>query len=111
MSLIAAALALFFMISNGQEFEQRKTTLVQQLAVWEPNPSDISSHPVSFLMSKLKEELGGADKTLPAVGILGSNMKIGTQLVSATLVNSLNEPVNEVTDEYANVLEDYHIMR
>lgn len=41
-----------------------------QLEVWDPKPADISSHPVSFLMARLKNELGRADKTLPAVSIL-----------------------------------------
>eukprot|EP01127_Copromyxa_protea_P024596 TRINITY_DN9782_c0_g1_i1.p1 TRINITY_DN9782_c0_g1~~TRINITY_DN9782_c0_g1_i1.p1 ORF type:complete len:309 (-),score=54.50 TRINITY_DN9782_c0_g1_i1:59-985(-) len=100
MSLYAAVLvALLLGVWGGDDFEDRRDVLVQQLTVWEPRPGDISSHPVSFLMAKLKNELGRADKTLPAVGILDD------------LVASLTEPVNEVTEEYTNVLDQYHVLR
>lgn len=68
------ALVVFLIVaeSGAQEFDERRDTLVKQLAVWDPKPSDISSHPVSFLMARLKNELGRADKTLPAIGILSA---------------------------------------
>lgn len=53
-----------------QDFDERRDDLVKQMTVWDPKVADISSHPVSFLMARLKNELGRADKTLTAVTIL-----------------------------------------